>query len=56
MKNSIFLYEYFDWLKSKIDCYIKQENKEEVWLSPMTEALIPTENSKKQSENRKTLQ
>ena len=32
--------------------YTKRE-KEEIWLSPMTEALTPTEKSKKQRDNTK---
>ena len=32
----------------------EQENKEEIWLSPMTKTLIPTEKSKKQRDNTKT--
>ena len=31
-----------------------QEKKEEIWLSPMTKASTPTENSKKQRDNTKT--
>ena len=30
-----------------------QREKEEIWLSPMTEALTPTEKSKKQRDNTK---
>ena len=32
---------------------INNREKEEIWLSPMTEALTPTEKSKKQRENTK---
>ena len=32
-------------------CFIRE--KEEIWLSPMTEALTPTEKSKKQRDNTK---
>ena len=32
---------------------IIQRKKEEIWLSPMTEALTPTEKSKKQRDNTK---
>ena len=38
--------------------YIKlqyKEKKEEIWLSPMTKAPTPTEKSKKQRDNTKTL-
>ena len=37
------------WLQLWATCKIKRE-KEEIWLSPMTEALTPTEKSKKQRE------
>ena len=33
---------------------VKSEKKEEIWLSPMTKAPIPTEESKKQPDNTKT--
>ena len=34
-------------------CHCIQRKKEEIWLSPMTEALTPTEKSKKQRDNTK---
>ena len=34
-------------------CFVTQEKKEEIRLSPMTKPLIPTEKSKKQSDNTK---
>ena len=36
---------------SKVYEYVRE--KEEIWLSPMTEALTPTEKSKKQRDNTK---
>ena len=37
----------------KIKCGYFWREKEEIWLSPMTEALTPTEKSKKQRDNTK---
>ena len=33
-----------------------QEEKKDIWLSPMKKALTPTENSKKQGDNTETQQ
>ena len=45
------IYKEINFVKQ---CCFNQNKKEEIWLSPMTKALAPTENENKQSDHTKS--
>ena len=55
MTSRIYKAENQPFIAKRICLYLSYlEKQKEIWLSPMTKAPTPTENSKKQLDNAKT--